>query len=124
MININFRNLLLISGISGFIGVSAGAFGSHILKEHLTPEMLDVFKTGVFYQLIHSAVILAISVSGKKNLFNSAVFFIIGIVLFSFSLYIYSISSVKSIAMITPIGGISFIIGWIMLIVQGLKKEN
>lgn len=118
------NKLLLISSVSGFIGVSAGAFGSHILKDHLTPEMLDIYKTGVLYQLIHSVVILVISLSLNEKLYKSAIFFIIGILLFSFSLYVYSITSIKMFAMITPLGGISFLVGWIMLIIQGLKKEN
>ncbi|MBV6478299.1 MAG: hypothetical protein HGGPFJEG_01049 [Ignavibacteria bacterium] len=115
--------MLVTSGISGLIGVAAGAFGSHILKGHLSAEMLEIFKTGVLYQLIHSVVIFAISVSGIQRLTKASLFFAAGIVLFSFSLYAYSLTSIKFITMITPLGGISFLAGWLMLIINGIKSN-
>lgn len=118
---------ILIGGIFGFLGVALGAFGAHGLKNTLTPEMLEIFKTGVLYQLIHTAAILAVGLSGNKKLFKAALFFSIGIVLFSFSLYIYSVTGIKSLAMITPVGGVSFLIGWLIVIISGisyLKSTN
>ncbi len=112
---------ILIGGVFGFLGVALGAFGAHGLKDTLTPEMLEIFKTGVFYHLIHSAVILAIGLYGNTKLFKSALFFSIGIVLFSFSLYVYSITSIKSLAIVTPFGGVCFLIGWLLIIITALK---
>lgn len=108
-------------GIFGFLAVALGAFGAHGLKDALTPEMMEIFKTGVFYQLIHSVVILVIGFNGNKKFFRSALMFSIGIILFSFSLYLYSVTSIKTFAMITPIGGVCFLIGWLMIIITGIS---
>jgi uncharacterized membrane protein YgdD (TMEM256/DUF423 family) len=107
-----------IGAISGFIAVALGAFGAHGLKSIVTPEMLETYHTGVLYHLIHSVVILAIGFYGNERLKIAALFFLIGIILFSFSLYIYSVTSVKALAMITPFGGVSFLVGWIMTAVR------
>ncbi len=108
----------------GFLAVAIGAFGAHQLKDSLTPEMTEIFKTGVFYHLIHSAVILAIGFYSNGKFFKAAIFFSVGIILFSFSLYIYSVTSIKTFAMITPLGGISFLIGWLLVIISGISLSK
>lgn len=111
-------NWIRIGAISGFIAVALGAFGAHGLKSIVTPDMLETYRTGVLYHLIHSVVILAIGFYGNKRLKIPALFFLIGIILFSFSLYIYSVTGIKTLAMITPLGGVSFLIGWILTAVR------
>lgn len=106
----------------GFLGVALGAFGAHSLKPYIDPDKLDVYKTGTHYQMIHSVVMLAIAFYDNKIYMKAEKFFLAGIILFSFSLYIYSITSVPAIAMITPVGGVSFLIGWAVLIHAALKK--
>lgn len=118
------NKLILTAGISGFLAVATGAFGSHILKTHISPEMLEIFKTGVFYHLIHSVVILSVGLSGNTKLYKSCIFFIAGIILFSFSLYFYSVTSIKAFAIITPFGGVSFLTGWAVLVYSSLKKDK
>jgi uncharacterized membrane protein YgdD (TMEM256/DUF423 family) len=112
---------VITGGVSGFLAVALGAFGAHGMKDTLTPEMMEIFKTGVFYQLIHSVVILVIGISGNKKFYRPALMFSIGIILFSFSLYLYSVTSIKTFAMITPIGGVSFLTGWLMVIFAGIS---
>lgn len=116
------NRFILIGGISGFIAVALGAFGAHGLKSTLTPEMMEVFKTGIFYHLIHSGIILGIGFYNNSNFYKAGWFFFAGIILFSFSLYIYSISSIKLLAMITPFGGICFLIGWLLIIISAYKQ--
>ena len=118
------KSWLIISGLCGFTGVALGAFGAHGLKETISPEMLETYKTGVFYQLIHSVVLLALSLLGNKALYKSCYFFLIGIVLFSFSLYIYAVTGIKFLAMITPFGGVSFLIGWSLVIYYSVKNKT
>ena len=118
------NTIIAIGSVFGFLGVAFGAFGAHILKNNLTPELLDTFKTGVLYQLIHSIVIISIGFSGIQKYFKSVYFFIAGIALFSFALYIYSVFNVKIFAMFAPFGGASFMIGWILLIIYSLKKDS
>jgi uncharacterized membrane protein YgdD (TMEM256/DUF423 family) len=115
---------IIISAVSGFTAVAIGAFGAHGLREKLTPEMLEVYKTGVLYQFIHTIVLLVLSMTNfiKSNI--APIFFLIGIMLFSFSLYIYSTSGVSFFAMITPIGGVCFLIGWFWLIVEVIRRRD
>ncbi len=113
---------IVISSLVGFLGVAIGAFGAHSLKQYLTPETTETFRTGVLYHLIHSSVLLAVSLSTRLDLMKANKFFLAGIILFSLSLYIYSLTSIKIIAMITPLGGVSFLLGWLMLLWQGGRE--
>jgi uncharacterized membrane protein YgdD (TMEM256/DUF423 family) len=115
---------LIISAVSGFTAVAIGAFGAHGLKEMLSPQMLDVYKTGVLYQLVHSVVILILLLNTIIKAKLPSIFFLLGIILFSFSLYIYSTSGIRFFAMITPIGGVCFLIGWLLIIYEALKLKQ
>lgn len=115
---------IVISAISGFTAVAIGAFGAHGLKEKLSVEMLEVYKTGVLYHLIHSVVLLALSLNTIIKPELPSIFFIVGIILFSFSLYIYSTSGIRLFAMITPVGGIAFLAGWLLIIYEAIKLNN
>ncbi len=119
----NTKTQIIIAAIFGLLGVALGAFGAHGLKKILTPENLEIYKTGVLYHLIHSVVLLAVALNTGYNFTTSFFFFTAGIILFSFSLYAYSISGIKIFAIVTPFGGISLIIGWLMLIVKVLRTN-
>ncbi|BDQ03826.1 DUF423 domain-containing protein [Ignavibacterium sp.] len=119
----NKKFWIVISAVSGFSAVAIGAFGAHGLKEKLTAEMLEVYKTGVLYHLVHTVVLLSLALSEKIKTNVPSIFFLAGIILFSFSLYIYSTSGIRFFAMITPLGGVSFLIGWLMIIVSVMKKK-
>ena len=114
---------LIIPPVSGFTAVSIGAFGAHGLRETLTPQMLEVYKTGVLYQLIHSVVLLALTLNTVIKAKLPSIFFLLGIILFSFSLYIYSTSGIRLFAMITPIGGFCFLIGWLLIIYETIRLK-
>ena len=121
---ISKKVLIIISGILGFLAVSFGAFGAHALKDKISAERLSIFQTGVLYHLIHTVVVLVITIAGDNRFVKAAIFLIAGIVLFSFSLYFYSITQIKLFAMITPVGGISFLAGWLMIIIEALKTRK
>jgi len=108
----------------GAMAVALGAFGAHGLKAILTPELLDTYKTGILYHLIHSVVLLVLSVNQKYVLKIPYYFILSGIILFSFSLYVYSITSIKVFAMITPIGGICLLLGWLLIIVFLVRNKE
>ena len=116
------KNYVIISAIMGAMAVALGAFGAHGLKAILSPELLETYKTGIFYHLIHSVILFALSLNTKYNLKTSYYFFLAGIILFSFSLYAYTLSGIITFAMITPFGGVSLIIGWISIIIIIIKK--
>jgi len=115
---------IIISAISGFTAVAIGAFGAHGLREKLSAEMIEVYKTGVFYQFIHTIVLLILSLTDLIKSKIASIFFLLGIILFSFSLYIYSTSGERFFAMITPVGGVCFLIGWFWLIVAVIKRKD
>ncbi len=106
-----------------FLGVALGAFAAHSLRGRISPEMLDVFETGVKYQMYHSLALLAVALFAEKGrMFRLAgAFYMVGIVLFSFSLYALAISGVTTLGFITPVGGLSFLVGHILLLRGFLK---
>jgi uncharacterized membrane protein YgdD (TMEM256/DUF423 family) len=118
------NNWIITGGIFGFLGVAIGAFGAHGLKNYLTPEMMETYHTGVLYQLVHSIVILVIGFNGDKKYGVAAAFFTMGIILFSFSLYLYSITYTPVFAIITPFGGVSFLIGWLMIVMKTVISKE
>ena len=117
------KTWIIISAVSGFTAVAIGAFGAHGLKEKLTAEMLEVYKTGVFYQFVHTAVLLILSLTNFIKTKIPSIFFLLGIILFSFSIYIYSTSDIQFFAMITPIGGVCFLIGWLWIIIEVIRAK-
>jgi uncharacterized membrane protein YgdD (TMEM256/DUF423 family) len=118
------KTWIIIGGIAGFLGVALGAFGAHVLEPKLSPEMIDIYNKGILYHLIHSVVILSIALTGKDRFYKCALFFTIGIVLFSFSLYLYSTTQIITFALITPLGGISFLIGWLLILIEGFRLNK
>lgn len=120
------RNVLLAGAVFMALGVLLGAFGAHALKKSLSPEMLDVYKTGVEYQFYHALGLLLVGLIRfrieSKWLNWSGIFLIFGILIFSGSLYALSISGIKIVGAITPIGGLAFVAGWICLAVGILRK--
>ena len=115
---------LVISAVSGFTAVAIGAFGAHGIKEKLSSEMLEVYKTGVLYQLIHSVVLLVLSLNTLIKAKLPSIFILLGIILFSFPLYIYSVTGIRTFAMITPIGGLCFLIAWLLIIYEAIKLKQ
>ena len=120
--------LITMAAVNGLLAVMLGAFMSHSLDETITTELLGVFQTGVLYHMYHSLAALAAGILShifpKVRLLKfSAYSFLLGIVLFSGSLYLLALTELSMIGMITPIGGTLFIFGWIMLCIFGAKKQ-
>ncbi|WP_010096021.1 DUF423 domain-containing protein [Ornithinibacillus scapharcae] len=110
---------LILGVINGFLAVALGAFGAHGLEGKLTEKALRTWEKAVTYQMFHTGALLATGLLGLKfqssSLASAGWLFFIGIILFSGSLYVYSTSGIKTFAMITPIGGFAFLIGWVLL---------
>ena len=106
-----------LTALSGAIAVILGAFAAHSLKHSLTPQMLDIYQTAVLYQFIHTLALLgAINLPlGERSLHWAARCFMLGIVLFSGSLYLIAVTGISVLGIITPIGGSAFIVGWLLL---------
>ena len=107
------------------LGVLLGAFGAHGLRGRVTPEMLAVFETGVRYHLVHGLALLAVARATTRwpNTWISASgwLFVAGIVVFSGSLYLLSITGVRWLGAITPIGGLCFVAGWLILALSAMR---
>ncbi|PRB83036.1 DUF423 domain-containing protein [Pseudomonas sp. MYb185] len=112
------RILLLLAALSGFTGVALGAFAAHALRGRLPENLLGVFQTGVQYQLWHTAALIGVALLllrwPDSMLFKvSGGLFVLGIVLFSGSLYALALSGIGKLGIITPIGGVSFLAAWV-----------
>ncbi|HEY4788365.1 MAG TPA: DUF423 domain-containing protein [Bacteroidales bacterium] len=122
------KYFLPIGAFSAFIAVAAGAFGAHYLKNHLDAAMLTVFDTAVRYQMYHAFAIGLLSFSLRDNDSKwgrtAGWFFIAGTILFSGSLYLLSISGIKWIGAITPLGGLAFLAGWFSFAMHALPKNR
>lgn len=110
------------------LAVALGAFGAHGLESRVSEKMLKTWQTGVTYQFIHALSIFLISLSAYQlklpKLFRANAFFMIGILFFSFNCYLYVLSSVKFLAMLVPLGGVSFLVGWSIVLWTFLKEKN
>lgn len=117
---------LIIGALMGMLAVILGAFGAHLLEKILEPSLLQIFHTGVEYQFYHAFALLTTGLlrdHASHKLLNYAGYaFILGILLFSGSLYLYTMSSITAIAIITPFGGTAFIAGWFFLILFLIKR--
>ena len=115
-------NYLMIGAISGCLVVVMGAFGAHALKEILDEYGKSIYNKAVLYHMFHSIALLILGLINKiqpeLSLSISGLSFLFGIILFSGSLYILAITGIKPLGMITPIGGVLFIIGWVLLVLK------
>ena len=120
------RTFIILGAVSAFVGVAAGAFGAHGLKNRLDAEMLAVFETGVRYQMYHALALLAVAWAAERwpgALTNYAGWlFVAGTILFSGSLYVLSLTGVRWLGAITPLGGLAFLAGWACLAFAALRS--
>jgi len=110
--------LMVVSGaLFAFLGVALGAFAAHLLKQKLTPEMLGIFEVGVRYQIYHALALFvvawAITAYPQTAVQITGYCFIAGILIFSGSLYLLSLTGIRWFGAITPLGGVSFLLGWL-----------
>lgn len=127
------KSTLIKGAILGCLAVILGALGAHALKDLLTIDQLSSFETGVKYQMYHAILLVAIAFIGNKfssKYISTALnLMFVGVILFSGSIYILTIKNIlglnylKFAGPITPIGGVLLVIGWLLLIVEGLKKN-
>ncbi len=113
------RIFALLGALNMFIAVGAGAFGAHGLKARLSAEMLAVWQTGVTYHMAHGLGLLAIAALaprfGSSLLTSAGWLMFAGIVLFSGSLYFLALTSERWLGAVTPIGGLGFLAGWLLV---------
>ncbi len=115
-----------IGAAFGLLGVAAGAFAAHGLRERLEPRMLEVFETAARYQLIHALALIAVAWAATRwpgaAVTAAGASFIVGILIFSGSLYALSLTGLRWLGAITPLGGLALIVGWACLIWAAFSK--
>ncbi|GAB6991124.1 DUF423 domain-containing protein [Paenibacillus pini] len=119
------NTLLLLGGIMMFLAVALGAFGAHALKNKLSEDQLKVYQTGIQYHMAHGLGLLILGLISKQ-LDNSSLvilagwFLFAGIILFSGSLYALSLTGIRKLGAITPLGGVMFLVGWVLVVVAAV----
>jgi uncharacterized membrane protein YgdD (TMEM256/DUF423 family) len=110
---------LFAGALNGFLVVALGAFGAHALKDRLGPELLTTYETGVRYHAYHALALLLVGLWAQGDpdprLQWAGALMTVGIVLFSGSLYALALSRVRMLGMVTPLGGVSFLVAWALL---------
>jgi uncharacterized membrane protein YgdD (TMEM256/DUF423 family) len=112
--------LFHVAGVAGFFGVALGAFGAHGLRSRgVSPELLEVWKTGVLYHLVHALALLGVAAAGERLAWPRLTggLFLAGILIFSGSLYALTLSGARLWGAVTPVGGLAFLAGWLALAV-------
>lgn len=121
------RWIAFAAGIFGFTGVALGAFGAHVLKETLAAQgTVTTWQTAVLYQLVHAVALFVIAswpLDGSKIIW-AARSWIVGIILFSGSLYGLSLGGPKMLGPITPLGGLAFLMGWLLIAINALQSPK
>ena len=113
------RTFAGLGALLGFLAVALGAFGAHALRARLTPADLDIFETGVRYQMYHALALLAVAWASTRwpgGITTVAGWaFLAGILVFSGSLYVLVLSGQRWLGAVTPLGGLAFLLGWALL---------
>jgi len=114
------RLALVLASLLAFLAVALGAFGAHALKSRMAPDMQAVWQTAVLYHGWHALALLGIGLlilhfPDRAGLASAGWLFVAGVALFSGSLYALALTGVKSFGAVTPIGGIAFVLGWLVV---------
>lgn len=122
------KRFLILGGINAALVVMLGAFGAHGLKTKISAEMLAVYQTGVHYHLFHALGLLVVGlvatqIADSVWLKWSGWLMLVGIILFSGSLYVLSVSGLRWLGMVTPFGGVAFIAAWIVFVIAVAKSN-
>jgi uncharacterized membrane protein YgdD (TMEM256/DUF423 family) len=113
------RLFFTLGSVSAFFAVALGAFAAHGLKSKLEPELLNIFEVAVRYQMYHALALLGVAWAAARwpgsNINAAGWLFIAGTIIFSGSLYLLSLTGLRWLGAITPIGGLAFLLGWLLL---------
>jgi uncharacterized membrane protein YgdD (TMEM256/DUF423 family) len=120
---------IILGSLNAFVGVALGAFGAHGLKTKVAPEMLTVWETAVQYHLVHALGLILVGILCQlmpaASLLRPAGWLLLaGIILFSGSLYALVLTGTKPLGIITPIGGVAFLIGWLLLALSAWRDTS
>ncbi|WP_102348182.1 DUF423 domain-containing protein [Bacillus sp. Marseille-P3661] len=117
---------IILGAINAFLSVALGAFGAHGLEGRLSARMIEIWEKGVTYQMFHAVGLFVVAFAadkwpGSTMLTWSGILMVVGIILFSGSLYVLSTTGITKLGMITPLGGVAFLAAWTLLAIAAFK---
>ena len=115
----------MAGAVLGALAVALGAFGAHGLKERLAVDRLEIFEVGVRYQMYHALALLLVATmlrTTPEAAQRPTLCFVVGTIIFSGSLYAMTLTDVRALGMVTPLGGLGFLAGWVLLFVDGRPR--
>jgi uncharacterized membrane protein YgdD (TMEM256/DUF423 family) len=121
------RCLMIAAALAGLTGVLAGTFAAHGLREHLPPDRLAIFHTGVQYHLVHAMAVVGVAVAARTGLRLVMVAgwaMLTGMMIFSGSLYLLAVTGQRWLGMVTPVGGVCFIVAWALLALAAWRSPR
>lgn len=120
--------VIMVGALLGLIGVAMGAFGAHGLRDQVSARDLEIWRTGAHYQQVHAVMVVVVGVLSRhqssRALRASAVLFIVGISIFSGTLYAMVLGGPRMLGAVTPLGGLSLMGGWLALFAYGLATRK
>ena len=122
------RRFFLLGSLLAFLAVAAGAFGGHVLKARLSPELFDIYLVATRYHMYHALALLATAWAATRWPTpwptRAGYAFTLGILLFSGSLYLLSLTNQRWLGALTPLGGVSFLLGWLSLFLAAWRSKQ
>jgi len=119
---------LIVGAVNGLIAVGAGAFGAHVLKTRLDADAMNAFDVGVRYQMYHALALLAVAwmchAKPSRAATGAGVCMFLGIILFTGSLFGLSLLGWRWLGPVTPLGGVSFMVGWLLLAIAAMNRRG
>jgi uncharacterized membrane protein YgdD (TMEM256/DUF423 family) len=115
-----------VAGLLGFSAVAIGAFGAHGLRGRLSPAMLEIYRTGALYHLVHAVAVLAIALGGDRLRRGRLILtlFTAGIVVFAGSLYALALTGVGALGAVTPLGGLLLLAAWALVALEAMPASK
>jgi uncharacterized membrane protein YgdD (TMEM256/DUF423 family) len=119
------RGAFGLAGLLGFTAVAAGAFGAHAVRARLSPAMMEIYRTGALYHLVHAVAALAVAAAGERLRRGRLILtlFAAGIVVFAGSLYALALSGVGVLGAVTPLGGLLLLAAWALVGAEALSSR-
>ena len=120
------RGDFALAGVLGFTAVAAGAFGAHAVRSRLTPAMMEIYRTGALYHLVHAVAALAVAAAGDRLRRGRLILGLLtaGIAIFAGSLYALALTGVTTLGAVTPLGGLLLLAAWALVAFDGLAAPN
>jgi uncharacterized membrane protein YgdD (TMEM256/DUF423 family) len=122
------NRFLLLGAVFAFVGVAAGAFGAHALEARLPADLLAVYETGVRYELVHALALLFVGLAADRwpqaGWGRAGWLFVAGTILFSGSLFALSLTGLRVLGAVTPLGGLCFLAGWMLVLVSAMRSST